>query len=82
MHKTKTEFDNHLTFKVFLFEFVNTFSSLFYIAFIKGKFTGYPGHYNSIFGIRLEDVHSTYFLSDQFTDIHILFNISVRTEDV
>lgn len=43
MHKTQTDFDNHLTFKVFVFQFVNYYSSIFYVAFIKGKFVGYPG---------------------------------------
>ncbi|KAL3080570.1 hypothetical protein niasHS_013764 [Heterodera schachtii] len=43
--RTQSEFDNSYTFKVFLFQFVNFYSSLFYIAFIKGKFTG-PSHSN------------------------------------
>lgn len=29
--------------KMFLFQFVNYYSSCFYIAFFKGKFVGYPG---------------------------------------
>ena len=37
MHRTQTDFDNHFTIKVFLFQFVNIYSSIFYIAFIKGK---------------------------------------------
>jgi hypothetical protein len=37
MHRTQTEFDNHFTIKVFIFQFVNIYSSIFYIAFIKGK---------------------------------------------
>jgi hypothetical protein len=36
--KTQTEFDDSYTVKVFLFQFVNYYSSLFYIAFIKGRF--------------------------------------------
>ena len=56
MHKTQTEFENHLTFKVFIFQFINFYASLFYIAFIKGKFIGYPGHYLKFFGLRAEDV--------------------------
>jgi hypothetical protein len=59
MHKTQTEFDNNLTLKVYLFQFVNFYSSIFYIAFIKGKFNGYPGNYNKIFGLRQEDVSET-----------------------
>ena len=37
-------------------EFVNYYSSIFYIAFIKGKFVGYPGNYSTFFGLRHEDV--------------------------
>lgn len=54
MHRTQTEFENNLTFKVFLFQFVNFYSSIFYIAFFKGRFSGFPGHYHKIFNLRLE----------------------------
>ncbi|XP_014675460.1 PREDICTED: anoctamin-7-like [Priapulus caudatus] len=33
----KSEFENNLTFKVFIFQFVNFYSSIFYIAFFKGS---------------------------------------------
>jgi anoctamin-7 len=56
MHKTQTEFENHLTFKIFIFQFVNFYASIFYIAFAKGNFIGYPGNYNMIFGYRQEEV--------------------------
>lgn len=32
-----------MTLKMFLFQFVNYYSSCFYIAFAKGKAVGYPG---------------------------------------
>uniref|UniRef100_A0A0N4ZJA1 Anoctamin n=1 Tax=Parastrongyloides trichosuri TaxID=131310 RepID=A0A0N4ZJA1_PARTI len=35
--RTQNDFDNSFTLKVFLFQFVNYYSSLFYIAFVKGK---------------------------------------------
>ncbi|XP_078488523.1 anoctamin-7 isoform X1 [Ciona intestinalis] len=54
MHRTQTEYENALTFKVFIFQFVNYYSSIFYIAFFKGKFVGYPGHYGRFLGIRNE----------------------------
>ncbi|XP_078138003.1 anoctamin-6 [Centroberyx gerrardi] len=41
--RTKTEYENSLTLKMFLFQFVNYYSSCFYIAFAKGKVVGYPG---------------------------------------
>lgn len=40
--RTKTEYENSLTLKMFLFQFVNFYSSCFYIAFFKGKIVGYP----------------------------------------
>ena len=57
MHRTQTEYDDNLTFKVFIFQFINFYSSIIYIAFFKGKFVGYPGHYKHIFGsLRNEEV--------------------------
>lgn len=59
MHKTQTEFENQLTLKIFIFQFVNFYSSIFYIAFVKGNFIGYPGNYVHFFGSRQEDVKFT-----------------------
>ncbi|CAF1302502.1 unnamed protein product, partial [Didymodactylos carnosus] len=55
MHRTQTEFDNYFTIKVFLFQFINFYSSIFYVAFFKGKFTGQPSNYWRIFGLRQEE---------------------------
>uniref|UniRef100_A0ABM5G2X5 Anoctamin n=1 Tax=Pogona vitticeps TaxID=103695 RepID=A0ABM5G2X5_9SAUR len=55
MHRTQTMFEDAFTFKVFIFEFINFYSSPIYIAFFKGRFVGYPGHYNKLLGIRNED---------------------------
>ncbi|XP_051886779.1 anoctamin-6 isoform X2 [Pristis pectinata] len=41
--RTQTDYENSLTLKMFLFQFVNYYSSCFYIAFFKGKVVGYPG---------------------------------------
>ncbi|XP_053718324.1 anoctamin-6 [Synchiropus splendidus] len=41
--RTRRDFENSLTLKMFLFQFVNYYSSCFYIAFAKGKVVGYPG---------------------------------------
>ena len=49
MHRTQSEHDNSLASKIFLFQFLNYYSSIFYIAFFKGKFVGYPGNYHSMF---------------------------------
>ncbi|XP_077372214.1 anoctamin-5 [Festucalex cinctus] len=50
--KTHVEYENKLTIKMFLFQFVNYYSSCFYVAFFKGKFVGYPGGYSYMFGQR------------------------------
>ncbi|XP_077205145.1 anoctamin-7 [Paroedura picta] len=55
MHRTQTMYEDAFTFKVFVFEFVNFYSSPIYIAFFKGRFVGYPGHYSKLLGIRNED---------------------------
>uniref|UniRef100_A0A8C2XDJ7 Anoctamin n=1 Tax=Cyclopterus lumpus TaxID=8103 RepID=A0A8C2XDJ7_CYCLU len=50
--KTHLEYENRLTMKMFLFQFVNYYSSCFYVAFFKGKFVGFPGDYTYMFGKR------------------------------
>ncbi|XP_069479589.1 anoctamin-5 isoform X3 [Ambystoma mexicanum] len=47
--RTHLEYENRLTMKMFLFQFVNYYSSCFYVAFFKGKFAGYPGDYTYLF---------------------------------
>ncbi|VDM01795.1 unnamed protein product [Schistocephalus solidus] len=42
MHETQSAFDKYLTIKVFLFEFVNYYASIFYIAFFKGRLADPP----------------------------------------
>merc|ERR1719333_1815130 len=55
MHRTQSDFDDNLTFKVFIFQFINFYSSIIYIAFFKGKFVGSPGHYHNIMGSNLRN---------------------------
>uniref|UniRef100_A0A3B4FSV1 Anoctamin n=1 Tax=Pundamilia nyererei TaxID=303518 RepID=A0A3B4FSV1_9CICH len=54
MHRTQTKYEDMFILKVFVFQFVNFYSSPVYIAFFKG-FIGYPGNYNTLFGVRNED---------------------------
>lgn len=58
--KTHLEYENKLTLKMFMFQFVNYYSSCFYVAFFKGKFVGHPGNYTYMFGkwsnLRNEEV--------------------------
>ncbi|XP_022522820.2 anoctamin-5 [Astyanax mexicanus] len=53
--KTHSEYENSLTTKMFMFQFVNYYSSCFYVAFFKGKFVGYPGEYTYMFGGHLRN---------------------------
>ncbi|XP_029974519.1 anoctamin-7 [Salarias fasciatus] len=55
MHRTQTQYENAFIFKVFIFQFVNFYSSPFYVAFFKGRFVGYPTNYGTLFGMRNED---------------------------
>ncbi|XP_029142525.1 anoctamin-7-like, partial [Protobothrops mucrosquamatus] len=56
MHRTQTQHEDAFTFKVFIFQFVNFYSSPFYVAFFKGsRFVGYPGRYGQLLGMRNED---------------------------
>lgn len=50
--RTQTEFDDSLTLKIYLLQFVNYYASIFYIAFFKGKFIGTPKNYNRFFDFR------------------------------
>ena len=60
MHRTQSDFEDNLTFKVFLFQFINFNSSIFYVAFFKGKFVGIPGDYNTfMFNVRNESCSSS-----------------------
>lgn len=51
---------------MFLFQFVNYYSSCFYVAFFKGKFVGHPGRYTYMFGnggtLRNEEVRGGFSL--------------------
>ncbi|XP_077396596.1 anoctamin-7 isoform X2 [Festucalex cinctus] len=55
MHRTQTKYEDMFILKVFVFQFVNFYSSPVYIAFFKGRFIGYPGNYITLFGVRNED---------------------------
>ena len=49
--RTQTDWEDSFTYKMYIYQFVNMYSSLFYIAFFKiNLFVGTPGHYRRIFG--------------------------------
>lgn len=43
MHRTQTRFEDAFTLKVFIFQFVNFYSSPIYIGFFKGRSAPSPG---------------------------------------
>ena len=45
LHRTQTGFDDALTLKIYLFQFVNYYASIIYIGFFKGQFVGTPNSY-------------------------------------
>lgn len=49
--RTQTDWEDSYTIKMYIYQFVNMYSSLFYIAFFKiNLFVGTPGHYLRFFG--------------------------------
>lgn len=60
--RTQTEFDDSLTLKIYLLQFVNYYASIFYIAFFKGKFIGTPKNYNRFFDFRQVSLIDNYVL--------------------
>lgn len=38
-HRTQTEFEDQLIIKLFLFQFINTYTTLFYVAFVRSRVT-------------------------------------------
>jgi hypothetical protein len=73
--KTHEEYEKSYTLKMFLFQAVNFWSSIFYIAFIKGRGTGTPISYTR-FGetgsIRLEECHPAGCLFDLSLQLAII----------
>ncbi|CAF4102212.1 unnamed protein product, partial [Rotaria sordida] len=47
LHKYQSEYEAAFSLKVYIFEFVNFYSSLFYVAFFKGRSSSYPSTYGA-----------------------------------
>ncbi|XP_019861048.1 PREDICTED: anoctamin-7-like isoform X1 [Amphimedon queenslandica] len=73
LHRTTTEYEDSFTFKMYLFQFINFYTSIFYIAFIKGKFTGYPGGYDRIGSLRLDECSAYGCLLELTIQLAIIF---------
>lgn len=79
MPRTQTEFDNSLTLKMFLLQFVNYYSSIFYIAFFKGRFIGNPGEFKDESLTQEECATGNLFpFSDVFVLMFIFFFVLIR----
>ncbi|XP_077492339.1 anoctamin-4-like [Amblyomma americanum] len=52
--RTQQEYEDSFTLKMFLFTFLNTYSSLIYIAFFKGRFSDHPGQQGTLLGYTLD----------------------------
>ncbi|XP_053304638.1 anoctamin-9 [Spea bombifrons] len=71
--RTFTDRENSFTTKVFTFQFVTHFSSLFYVAFFLGRINGHPGNYVRIAGQwRLEECHPSGCITDLFIQMCII----------
>ena len=54
--RTQTDYDNSLNLKIYLFRSINTYSSIFYVAFVKTAFSSQgPNTSHRLFGYRLEE---------------------------
>lgn len=49
--RTQTDYDESLSFKVYLFQFINYYSAIIYLAFLKGKLFGST----TLFGLQQEE---------------------------
>lgn len=74
-HRTDTEYEDSLIAKTFLFQFVNSYSSLFYIAFIKPFSQFDPCSYGGSCMMELQVTLGTIFLSQitvgNFTEVTV-----------
>ncbi|XP_059488019.1 anoctamin-3-like isoform X2 [Neocloeon triangulifer] len=73
--RTQSDYEESFTFKIFVFEFVNCYSSLFYIAFFKGKFYTYPGDdnmWNSFLGIGADTCDPAGCISELFIQLIVI----------
>nr|XP_026692266.1 anoctamin-4-like [Ciona intestinalis] len=70
--RTRTEFEDSYTLKMFLFQAVNYYSSTVYAAFFKGRFAGSPYRYHTMFGYRLEECDPTGCLIDVCINLAIV----------
>ena len=73
LNRTQTEYDDSLSLKIYVLQFVNYYGSIFYVAFFKGQFIGRPGDYNRILGYRQEECSPGGCLMELCVQMAILF---------
>ena len=52
--RTDTEFGDNITAKICVFQFVNFYAAMFYVAFVKSRRDAWPGSYSTIAGNRVD----------------------------
>ncbi|XP_076311109.1 anoctamin-4 isoform X2 [Tachypleus tridentatus] len=70
--RTQREYEDSFTLKMFVFTFINTYSSIIYIAFFKGRFFGHPGDTITIFGYRQDQCENGGCLFEVFVQLGII----------
>uniref|UniRef100_H3BAT9 Anoctamin n=1 Tax=Latimeria chalumnae TaxID=7897 RepID=H3BAT9_LATCH len=71
--RSETERERNFTVMMFTFQFINMFSSLFYIAFFLGRVNGHPDNYVRIAGKwRLEECHPSGCITDLFLQMAVI----------
>lgn len=77
-HRTQKDFDDSLIMKMYVFQFLNYYSSFFYIAFFKGRFIGTPDSYIRLFlfNSRQEEVRYENLTTVGFLSWRNLFTVS------
>ena len=52
--RTDTEFGDNITAKICVFQFVNFYAAMFYVAFVKSRRDAWPGSYATVAGNRVD----------------------------
>ncbi|CAK9298490.1 unnamed protein product [Gordionus sp. m RMFG-2023] len=69
--RTSTDYEDSYTIKMFLFQFINYYSSLIYIAFFKGRY-GDPTGDNKIFGFRQDPCEPAGCMAELFIQFAVI----------
>jgi hypothetical protein len=60
--RTQHDYESSYAFKLYILQFINHYSSIFYIAYFKGNFVGAPNGYARYFGTwRQEEVRIIFY---------------------